>query len=76
MRLHDYILLNTDNFSSSLATIDGLHVTSQWPCWCSRNNKIFFLWDLTSIFMQTTYEQIFFCFVHQHGGNANHLLLK
>ena len=36
-----------------------------------RNNKIFLLWELT--FLCKLCEQIFFCFVHQHGGNANHL---
>ena len=39
--------------------IDGLYVTSWRPCWCSPLGE--------------TTKQIFFCFVHQHGDNANHL---
>ena len=40
-----------------------------------RNNKIFLLWELTP-FLCKLCEIIFFCFVHQHGGNANHLLTR
>ena len=40
-----------------------------------RNNKIFLLWELTSIFMQTMWEK-FLLFWHQHGGNAINLLEK
>ena len=40
-----------------------------------RNNKIFLLWELTAILCKLR-EQIFFSFVHQHGGNAHHLLVN
>ena len=34
------------------------------------------IWELTAIFMQILLcEQILFCFVHQHGGIANHLYM-
>ena len=37
-----------------------------------RNNSIFLIWELTSIFY-ANYENNLFCFVHQHGSNANHI---
>ena len=40
-----------------------------------RNNKIFLLWELTP-FLCKLCENIFFCFVHQYGGNANHLYAR
>ena len=49
--------------------IDGLHVTSWRPCWWTGTIRFF---SSGSLFLCKLCEQIFFCFVHQHGGNANH----
>ena len=60
-------------FSSPSSThIDGLHVTSWGPCWCTGTIK-FFSSGTKLPFLCKPYEQIFFCFVPQHGGNVNHL---
>ena len=59
------VLLNTNLIknTSFAFTFDGLYVTSWRPCWCTVTIRFFSC---------KLYEQIFFYFVHQHGGNTNH----
>ena len=47
--------------------VDVLHVTSWRPCWWTGTIRLF---SSGSSFLCKLCEQIFFCFVHQNGGNA------
>ena len=46
--------------------IDGLHVTSRWPRWCTEQCSKMSIGNLT-LFLCKTCGVIFYCFVHQHG---------
>ena len=54
--------------------IDALYTTSWWPRWCTGTIQFFSSGSKLTPFLCKLCEQIFFCFVHQHGTNANHLL--
>ena len=59
-------------FDSDHPAIDGLHVTSWQSFWWTGTIRFFSSESLLP-FLCKLCEQIFFCFVHQHGGNTNHL---
>ena len=51
---------------------DGLHVTSWRSCWWTGTMRFFSSGSYLQ-FSCKLCEQIFFCFVHQHSGDVNHL---
>ena len=46
--------------------IDGFHLTSRWPCWCTEQCSKMSFGNLTLLLCKTC-GTIFYCFVHQHG---------
>ena len=47
-------------------SIDGLHLTSRQPCWCTEHCSKMSFGSLTLLLCKTC-GAIFCCFVHQHG---------
>ena len=63
------------NSASLLGQIYRLLMTSWRPCWWTGAIR-FFSSDSSLLFLCKLCEQIFFCFVHEHGGSENHLYLS
>ena len=61
--------------NEELERLYTLDVTSWRPCWWTGTIR-FFSCGSSLPFLCKRCEQIFFCFVHQHGGNANHLYVQ
>ena len=61
-----YVVIDLSLAQATHSAIDGFHLTSRRPCWCTEQCSKMSFGNLT-LFICKTCGTIFYCFVHQHG---------